>query len=193
MVAGVPSGLPPVTAVASAALASCWPAVADWVDALPSVGWDVAGALVAVAAVGSKVVVADAFACAAAVALDPAPLEVSCNFRAPFAVTPRPAVSAVSPSTVCSPAAAVAAPVAAPWAWPAIFAVAPAVAEPTPVVAAVLPWPICPTGAAIVEELVAMALVAIASGVAESPLEVGVAGLVVVVVFTIAVAMGVGV
>ena len=64
---------------------------------------------------------------------------------------------------------------------------------PTPVVAAVLPWPICPTGAAIVEELVAMALVAIASGVAESPLEAGVAGLVVVVVFTIAGAMGVGV
>jgi hypothetical protein len=51
-------------------------------------------------------------------------------------------------------------------------------------VAVVLPWSACAVIAATVEELVAMALVAIASGAVESPLEAGVAGLVVVLVFT---------
>ena len=105
------------TAATNAALAFWLLAVAACVAALPSVGWGAAAVVVAVAAVGSEVVVVDAAACAAA-ALDPAPLEVSCNFGAPFAVTPRPVVCAVSPSAVCSPAAAVAVPVAAPVAAP---------------------------------------------------------------------------
>lgn len=78
--------------------------------------------------------------------------------------------------------------VAAPWAC-AFVSVVVVVA----VVAADLPRPVCATSAATVEELVAMALFAIASGTVESPLEAGMVALVVTVVFAIATAMGVGI
>jgi hypothetical protein len=60
-------------------------------------------------------------------------------------------------------------------------------------VPAVLPWPACPISAAAVEAPAPMALAATDSGVVELPFPVGVAELVVAVVFTIAATTGVGV
>ena len=76
---------------------------------MPLVGWGAVGAVVAVAAVGSEVVVADGLACAVATALEAVPLAEVCVGTAPLAARPRPVVCAASPSAACPLAVAVAA------------------------------------------------------------------------------------